>query len=269
MKRQITLNSLIIMAMVFAMGCSSEETTLTQPGRIPVSVQVLNRPIFDTDLTYYYYFKPIGGPGKEREEAEAWLSMMLDEGLLFAQAWLGTRNDFARLVVRLDKTDSKILDFFFTPDPVPATKYAWVVSWDSSADKLVWRYDFDPGPNIKIPEPQNVPNVYPIPNSPQTYFDYYWYWNVTEEELKVAVEAYIKELVREGIRLSQVSVPTDWGDPQCPGGNDFPCSLRAMVIETAEPSPKLEQQYGISTEVSDCTNRCPERMLRYEFDQGR
>ena len=262
----------IIILLSVCLGCSDGGLPLNQDvSRIPPPVQVTVRPLLDTDLTFYSYFNLDGGPEKVREDGETTLLKMVRAGLVISQAWLGTVGECgvtelahsARLVVRLLEADPNVVSFGFTGDPVPATaEYPWTY-WYVCADKLTWRYDFNLGPDVEIPEPTQVPNEYPVPDSPTTYYRPWYVWGVTEEEWRGGIDAFVTELVREGISLEQVSAPIHQSDP-C--GQVNWCNTDVLIVTTAEPEPKLVQR-GIMGESSNCMNICPETLLRYRFGE--
>jgi hypothetical protein len=263
----------IIVLIVISLGCSDTEPPFSQDEvkQIPTPVQVTSRPLLDTDLTYYSYFALEGEPEDAKSDAETILLNMVKAGLLISQAWLGTSSDCndedvpcARLVVRLVEANPDIASFDFTGDPAPLSHdFPWVY-WYARANKLAWRYDFQSGSEIVLPDPSLMPREYPVPDSPTIYYRPWYVWEATEEEWIAGVEAFITELVREGIPLEQVSVPSGHSDSCLQ--SEF-CNTTVLMIMTEDPEPKLVQP-GIMTESSNCMNLCPVTLFKYEFRIG-
>ena len=261
----------VIILLLISMGCSDSELPLKQSETIPTPVLVTTRPLLDTDLTYYSYFPLDGKPENARNEAEAILLTMVRAGLMISQAWLGTSgscNDedlshSARMVVRLSEANPDIINFNFISDPAPQShNYPWVYWYNyGCANKLTWRYDFESGAEIELPQPSLAPREYPVPDSPTIFYRPWYVWGVTEEEWRDGVESFIRELVREGILLEKISVPIGHSD-SCMQ-SDF-CNTTVLMIITKEPEPKLLQP-GIMTESSNCMNLCPATLLEYHF----
>lgn len=261
---------IIVLSLIF-LGCSDKDAPLKQSEPIPTPVQVATRPLLDTDLTYYSYFPVDGEPENTKNNAEKILLKMVKAGLVISQAWLGTSSDCnadeldycARLVVRLSEANPNINSFDFTPDPAPSSHdFPWIYWYNYlCANKFAWRYDFESGPEVELPEPSLVPREYPVPESPTTYYRPWYVWGNTEEEWRGGVEAFISELVREGIQLEQVSVPI--GHSNSCLDSDF-CNTTVLMIITEKPEPKLVQ-LGIKTESSNCLNLCPVTLLKYQF----
>jgi hypothetical protein len=253
------------------LGCSDGEVYLRDSGlqAIPSPVVVTTRPLLDTDLTYYSYFELEEASENARGDAEMVLQRMADAGAVIAQAWLGTSGECrddevsfsARLVVRLAEPYPDIASYGFTGDPAPpAHDYPWVY-WYECASKTTWRYDFD-SKTVWIPQPTRVPNEYPVPDSPATYFRPWYVWGATDGEWREGVEAFIRELVREGIPLERVLAPACGSDP-C-GQADW-CNTNVVIIVAAKPDARLDRP-GIMKESSNCMNICPVTLLHYEFD---
>jgi hypothetical protein len=270
MEMEMRILSVIILSSI-SLGCSDTEVPLKQNETIPTPVQVSTRPLLDTDLTYYSYFPLDGNPENAKNNAETTLLSMVKAGLVITQAWLGTSGDCnnvelrnkARLVVRLLEANPDIARFDFTGDPAPLSHdYPWVYWYNNGcANKVAWRYDFESGPAVALPEPSLAPREYPVPDSPTIYYRPWYVWGVTDEEWRAGVEAFIGELVREGIPLEQVSVPIGHSDSCLQ--SDF-CNTTVLMITTTEPELKLMQP-GIMTESSNCMNLCPVTLLEYQF----
>ena len=255
---------------LIVVGCSSDspisESALDS---IPSPVQVPARPLLDTELTYYSYFELGDGVEAAKERAEGHLARMLHAGLEIGQAWLGTTNECdvaelvqtARLVVRLERYDNHISDFGFVSDPAPKSfEFPWVY-WYGCDEPLVWRYDIVAPIDVFVPEPTQVPSDYPIPDSPTKYYRPWYVWDVTEDEWRAGVEAFIAEMIREGISLERVSVPLRPMD-SC-SQNEWP-NTDVVIIETTAPDQKLNQ-LGVMTESYNSMNMCPETLWSFEL----
>ena len=99
------------------------------------------------------------------------------------------------------------------------------------------------------------------PDSPTKYYRPWYVWGVTEEEWRDGVEAFIKEILRDGIALKQVSVPIRPMD-SC-SQSEWP-NTDVVIIETMEPEQKLIQ-LGIMTESYNSMNMCPNTLMRFQF----
>lgn len=262
-------NLCVIILLMISLGCSETEGPLKQNETIPTPMEVATRPLLDTDLTYYSYFPVAGAPDDAKIEAETRLLDMIDAGLSISHAWVGTSSDCennepncARLVVRLSEADSDIDDFSFTGDPAPPSHpFPWVF-WYERAHKQSWRYDFESESAVELPEPSHVPREYPVPDSPATYYRPWYVFGATEEEWRVGVEAFITELITEGIALEQVTVPNGHSD-SC--SQSEACNTSVVMIRTVAPEPKLTQ-LGIMAQSSNCMNLCQVTLLKYQFE---
>jgi hypothetical protein len=263
---------LILLTLITVLiGCAGDEWSLNQEvgDLIPSPLRLPARPLLDTDRTYYSYFALNDGEERARADAEARLSQLVDSGMAIERAWVGTTQSCnidelehtARLVVRLVRDDSRIEDFGFVPDPARTTyEYPWAY-WYDCDDDLAWRYDFEPFPDIQLPEPDQVSNEYPVPDSPTRYYRPWYVWGVTDEEWRAGVEAFIKEMIEAGISLKLVSVPLRPMDSCLQ--HEWP-NTDVVIIETFEPEPKLIQ-LGIMTQSYNSMNMCPDTLWRFQW----
>ena len=115
---------LMVISLLLPVACSETEETTSPTRTLPRPALEDNRPLPNSDRTYFMYWNSFG-EGKPSSESESLLWDLLDSGCDLTNVWFPSTptpceamGAVTIVVVELRKSDPTIIDFGFVSDPM-------------------------------------------------------------------------------------------------------------------------------------------------------